>query len=177
MDRRLLTGAYDRSAEGYDERFRELQRVKFRAARDLLQPVPAGALCLDAGGGTALLCEWLREERPDLAAASWLVIDLSLGMLRIARRRAPLTAAADLARPPLRDGSCALVAAFTSLLDDVPGALHALGALLVPRGQLVVSFLRDEAPPAAQVARSSGLRLAAGPIDAGQDQLYALRKG
>src|SRR5437867_2917645 len=132
MDRRLLSGAYDRSAEGYDERFRELQRVKFRAARELLVPVAAGALCLDAGGGTALLCEWLREERPDLAAARWLVVDLSLGMLRIARTRTSLAAAADLARPPLRAGSCALVAAFTSVLDDVHRALGALGALLAP---------------------------------------------
>jgi ubiquinone/menaquinone biosynthesis C-methylase UbiE len=176
MDRRLLAAAYDRSAEGYDERFRELQRVKFRAAREFLVSLPAGALCLDAGGGTALFCEWLREERPDLAAARWLVIDLSLGMLGIARSRTPLAAAADLARPPLREGSCALVAAFTSLLDDVPRALGALAALLSPRGRLLVSFLDSEAPAAAEVARASGLFLVAGPIAAGQDRLYVLRK-
>jgi SAM-dependent methyltransferase len=176
MDRKLLAAAYDRSAESYDERFRELQRVKFRAARDLLPRVPAGALCLDAGGGTGLFCEWLREERLELAGARWLVLDLSLGMLRIARTRTPLAAAADLARPPLRDGSCALAVAFTSVLEDVPRSLRALGALLAPEGRLLISFLRDEAPPATDVARACRLRLLAGPIPSGQDRMFVLEK-
>src|SRR5437016_368209 len=68
MDSRLLAAAYDRSAEGYDERFRELQRVKFCAAAPFLEGAAAG-LCLDAGAGTALLLEWLEEERHPLAGA------------------------------------------------------------------------------------------------------------
>jgi SAM-dependent methyltransferase len=176
MDRKLLAAAYDRSAESYDERFRELQRVKFRAARDLLPPVPAGALCLDAGGGTGLFSEWLREERLPLAEARWLVVDLSLGMLRIARTRTPLVAAADLARPPLRERSCALIVAFTSVLEEVPRALRALGALLLPKGQLLISFLQDEAPPAADLARDCRLHLLAGAIPSGQDRMFVLEQ-
>jgi len=168
VDRRLLAAAYDRSAAGYDERFRELQRPKFRAAAPHLI-APPDSLCLDAGGGTALFQEWAQEEKPGLLAARWLVIDLSLGMLLVARGRAALVVAADLARPPLRPASCALVCAFTSLLDEVPRALRELAALVQPGGRLVVSFLRAEAP------RSLPLRVAA-EIDAGQDRVFVLRK-
>ncbi len=168
MDKRLLAGAYDRSAEGYDARFRELQRTKFRAAAPHLRAAP-GSICLDAGGGTGLLLEWAREELPQLLAARWLVVDLSLGMLRIARSRTPFVAAADLARPPLRPESCALVCAFTSVLDEEARALRELAALVAPQGTLVVSFLKDEAP------RALPLRLLADPA-AGQDRVFVLRK-
>ena len=167
MDRRLLAKAYDRSAEGYDERFRELQRVKFRAAAALLRP---GRLCVDAGGGTGLFLEWAREERPHLLTFRWLLIDLSLGMLRIARTRTPLVAAADLARMPVREAD--LICAFTSVLEDVPRALGELGRILKSGGQFIVSFLAAEAP-----ARfPSGLRLEAAPLPAGQDVVFVLRK-
>ncbi|MGZ6141832.1 MAG: class I SAM-dependent methyltransferase [Myxococcales bacterium] len=168
MDRRLLAKAYDRSAEGYDERFRALQRVKFRAAAPLLEP---GPLCVDAGGGTGLLLEWARDERPQLLqGARWLVVDLSLGMLRLARGRTPLVVAADLARLPVREAD--LVCAFTSVLAEVPRALGELERALRPGGQLVVSFLAAEAP-----ARfPDRLRLEAGPLPAGQDVVFSLRK-
>ncbi len=168
MDKRLLASAYDRSAEGYDERFRQLQRTKFRAAAPYLRAAP-GSICLDAGGGTGLLLEWAGEELPELVAARWLVVDLSLGMLRIARTRTPLIAAADLARPPLRPASCALVCAFTSVLDEAARALRELGALVEPQGILVVSFLKEEAP------RALPLPLLA-EADAGQDRVFVLRK-
>lgn len=174
MDRHLLAAAYDRSAAGYDARFRELQRVKFRAAARFLRPLSAGALALDAGGGTGLFLEWAREETPQLAAARWLIVDLSLGMLRIARARTPLVAAADLARLPLREAD--LVCAFTSLLDQVPALLRELGRALKPGGQLAASFLAAEAPEAGSIARASGLALEAGPLPAGQDHVFVLER-
>jgi ubiquinone/menaquinone biosynthesis C-methylase UbiE len=167
VDRRLLAKAYDRSAEGYDSRFRELQRVKFRAAAPFLRP---GPLCVDAGGGTGLLLEWARDERPELLRARWLVIDLSLGMLRIARTRTPLVAAADLARLPLREAD--LICAFTSILDDATRALGETARILKSGGQLIASFLEAEAPS----RFPPGLRLEAGPLPAGQDVVFALRK-
>jgi len=174
VDRRLLAAAYDRSAEEYDARFRELQRVKFRAAAPLLDVPEPGALGVDAGGGTGLFVEWLRDEAPRFTAARWLVLDLSLGMLRIARGRTPLVAAADLAHLPLRDAQ--LVCAFTSLLEDVSASLRELGRALKPGGQLAVSFLADEAPAGRAIARAACLRLQAGPLPAGQDRLFILRK-
>jgi len=170
VDRRLLAAAYHRSADGYDERFRDLQRAKFRAAGPLLGK--AGGLCLDAGGGTGLFVEWLRAEAHPLQAARWLELDLSLAMLKIARARTPLLLAADLARPALRPASIEIIVAFTSVLDEVPRALRELGRLLKPGGQLVVSFLAAEAP----ASFGDALRVEAGPVPAGQDHLFALRK-
>ncbi len=174
VDRRLLQAAYDRSAEGYDERFRALQREKFRAAAPLLALPGAGTLCVDAGGGTGLLLEWARDERPQLLRARWVVVDASLGMLRRARARTPLVVAADLARLPF--GAAGLVCAFTSILDAPAHALHELGRAVRAGGQLVASFLVKEAPGGAAVARWSGMRLEAGPVPAGQDVLFVLRK-
>lgn len=165
MDRRLLAAAYDRSAEGYDARFRDLQRPKFRAAAPWLRP-PAGSLCVDAGGGTGLLLEWAREEQPQLLQARWFLFDISMGMLREARRRTPRLALADVARPPLKSGSCALVCAFTSVLDQTPRVLKALHDLVAPGGILAVSFLKAEAPSLNAIAS----------VDAGQDRIFILRK-
>ena len=164
MDRRLLAAAYDRSADGYDERFRDLQRPKFRAVAPFLK-APAGSLCLDAGGGTALLLEWAGVEQPQLLESRWLVLDASLGMLQKARARAPLLVGADIARMPLRDGACALVCAFTSVLAGVPRTLRELRRVTAPGGTLVVSFLKAEAPV-----------LEARAIDAGQDRIFVLGK-
>jgi ubiquinone/menaquinone biosynthesis C-methylase UbiE len=174
VDRRLLAAAYDRSAEGYDARFRDLQRVKFRAAAPLLQPVPEGALCLDAGGGTGLLLEWAREEAPQLAGGRWLVVDVSPGMLRVARARTPLLACADLSRLPVREAR--LVCAFTSVLDDVDAQLRELGRAVLPGGQLAVSFLAAEAPEPEAVESKAGLSLQARPIVAGQDRVFVLKR-
>ena len=111
-----------------------------------------------------------REEQPQLLHSRWLVIDLSLGMLGIARTRTPLVAAADLARMPVREAD--LICAFTSVLEDVPRALGELGRILKSGGQLIVTFLAAEAP-----ARfPSGLRLEADPLPAGQDVVFVLRK-
>src|SRR5438105_3081828 len=119
VDLHLLRRAYDRSAEGYDQRFRALQREKYRAmAAALPRPPPAGLL-LDAGAGTALFAEWLAdaaephpELRAGLSALRCLALDASLGMLQQARGRAVLPVVADLALPPLRPSTCALIVAF-----------------------------------------------------------------
>lgn len=173
-DRKVLAAAYDRSADTYDARFRELQAPKYRAALPFLPRVPEGALCLDAGGGTGLFLEFLREQDHPLARARWLLLDLSLGMLARARARAELTVAADLSHPPLRPQSVALVVAFTSLLDDVRRTLREMQLLLVPGGTLVASFLAPEAK--AELAEVASLRHMAGPVPAGQDGLFVFRK-
>lgn len=174
MDARLLAAAYDRSAPGYDERFRALQQVKFRAAAPFLGQPAQGALCLDAGGGTALFAEWAAAEAQQLLQGRWLVVDASRGMLGQALARTRVVAAADLRRLPLRPASCALVCSFTALLGDVAQGLRELGLVTAPGGRLVVSFLAAEAPQGEEVQRLSGLRLLARPRAAGQDTLFAL---
>jgi ubiquinone/menaquinone biosynthesis C-methylase UbiE len=174
MDRKALAAAYDRSADSYDERFGALQEVKYRAALPHLPAVAEGALCLDAGGGTGLFQAFLQEQNHALSRARWLLLDMSVGMLRAARKRSPLFVAADLSYPPLRPETVALAVAFTSLLEDVRRTLRQMQLLLVPGGSLVASFLAPEAKAA--LAEVGSLRQMAGPVEAGQDQLYVFRK-
>ena len=195
MDLRTLSLAYDRSASDYDERFRALQREKYRAAAALLVPwlhgerpgLSAGARVLDAGAGTGLLAEWLCEGdephaklrarlRAPLEAGRLFALDASLGMVRQAAPRLALALVADLALPPFKPGSFALVLAFTAVLDRIPQALAALGALVAPGGALCVSFLTGESPDGSAVAAASGLGYLAGER-AGQDHLFVLVRG
>jgi ubiquinone/menaquinone biosynthesis C-methylase UbiE len=171
VDLRILSAAYDRSAAGYDERFRKLQREKFRAAAPWLLPDP-GAFCLDAGGGTGLLVEWAREEAPSIAQARWLVADVSLGMLRHAEGRGARIAA-DIRALPFAEAAFTVVCAFTSVLMEAPLALDELARCVAHRGRLAVSFLREQSPRSLRVR---GLRVEAGPVPAGQDELFVLRK-
>ncbi len=193
---RTLAAAYDRSAEGYDDRFRGLQREKYRAGLSLLLPwlLEAGAplatgqagrpWLLDAGAGTGLFAEWLRDaDEPfakaraallaPLLAGRWVALDASLAMVRQSAPRACVPLVADLAAPPLKKSSFALVVAFTAVLDRVPHALAALGELVQPGGALLVTFLVRESPTQAQVAESSGLSYR-GHARAGQDRLHLL---
>jgi SAM-dependent methyltransferase len=192
VDLRTLTRAYDRSAASYDERFRALQRPKYRAAALLLEqagflsrPLPPDALVLDAGAGTALFAEWLRdgaEPHGELRArlcsvlerGRLVTLDLSVEMLRRARPRTGVAVAADLARPPLRRESCELVVSFTALLENVPQSLRALGALVRPGGLLCASFLQRESPAPDALARWSGLLPTLPPLAAGQDLVHVV---
>ena len=192
---RTLAAAYDRSAADYDERFRALQREKYRAGLSLLLPwmlEPGSPLAnkagtpwlLDAGAGTGLFAEWLRAEgephvnaralllRP-LEAARCVALDASLAMVQKSRARGCLPLVADLAAPPLRDHGFALVVAFTAVLDRVPSGLAALGSAVQPGGALLVTFLAGESPTSEQVAAATGLRYRGG-ARAGQDRLHLL---
>ena len=198
MDLRTLARAYDRSAATYDERFRALQRPKYRAAALLLEQArEAGwaqrtlapdALILDAGAGTGLFVEWLQdraEPHPGLrgeilhaiAQGRFVALDASVAMLREGLPRTRASVAADLARPPLREKSCQLVLSFTALLENVPASLRALGALVRPGGLLCASFLARESPAPEQVARWSGLAPTLSPIAAGQDLVHLVGQG
>lgn len=166
MDLKTLARAYDRSAAEYDERFRALQRPKYEAAVRLLGGL-SRMRCLDAGGGTGLFA----EVAPQLELT---VLDVSVEMLRIARGRGLRCVQADLSAPPLRARSFPLVVSFTAVLAQAPRALRALGELTAR--DLVVSFLADEAPAAADVARCAGLTLANAPVRAGQDRVFHVRR-
>jgi len=184
VDRDLLARAYDRTAGTYDEQFRAQQREKYRAAARLLEAdaPPPGPL-LDAGGGTALFAEWLADAREPAAAVrgqlrarTLVVLDASLGMLRNAASRAPLRIAGDLEAPPFGP-RFAVVVAFTSLLGDAAAGVRALGEVLLPGGLLALTMLAGEAPPAARLARAAALRHLAGPVPAGRDRAFLLRRG
>jgi SAM-dependent methyltransferase len=194
MDLATLARAYDRSAAGYDERFRPLQREKYRAAAPLLEAwiatahprLPSGGRVLDAGAGTGLFAEWLLDDRepfPELRRAlaaplsegRWIDLDVSRGMLLHAGRRGASRVQADLARPPFPPRSFGLVLAFTSLLDRVGASLAALGGLVAPGGALCASVLAPECPGGEKVAAATSLGYV-GSVLAGQDRIHLLRR-
>lgn len=189
VDALTLARAYDRSAEGYDERFAALQRPKFEAGARLLDRwlaralLPAGARALDAGAGTGLLAAWLREGPGGAGAGALrtlvdggrlLALDASGQMLLRARARGLPCLRADLARPPFAAGAFALVLSFTSLLGDPAPGLRALASLVAPGGALLVTLLARDWPGAGALASASGLFALAEEAAAGQDHACLL---
>jgi SAM-dependent methyltransferase len=203
VDFKTLARAYDRSAASYDDRFRALQRPKYEAAARLLGGLAAGTRCLDAGGGTGLFAEFAPALRVTVLDASLAMLrvaarraaererstqrpgqQIALAGQPIAPAGQPIALAGqggslwcvlgDLSAPPFPPRSFPLVVSFTAVLGDAPRSLRALGALVSPGGRLVLSFLASEAPPAAQIARHTGLGLVAGPARAGQDDVTVL---
>lgn len=189
MDALTLARAYDRSAEGYDQRFAALQRPKFEAGARLLErwlaraPLSAGARALDAGAGTGLLAAWLREGPGGAGAAALralldggrlLALDVSGRMLQRARARGLPCLRGDLARPPLAPGTLALVLSFTSLLGDPAPGLRALASLVAPGGAFLVTLLAHDWPGTGTLAAATGLFAFAEEAAAGQDRACLL---
>jgi len=173
--KRELRRAYDRDAVGYDERFAELQRVKYAALLDEVELDP-GALVLDLGGGSGLLLAALAErvslERPPL------LLDLSAGMLREARGRRCRRAQADAESLPLRSGCVDIAFAVTSLLgtrSQVLSALLEARRVLRAGGTLAFSLLTSETwEGLSDDLAACGLELRAGPLGCGQDTGYVV---
>jgi ubiquinone/menaquinone biosynthesis C-methylase UbiE len=143
-----LRRSYDRSAEGYDARFGELQRAKYRAMLEADGRGPASDLSpgpwLDLGCGTGLLAEYLREQA--LAPASLVGVDFSRGMLARARARGLAALQAELTALPFRDAAFRVVFAFTTLRiidagDAEARALAETARVLAPGGHLLTTVL------------------------------------
>jgi ubiquinone/menaquinone biosynthesis C-methylase UbiE len=143
-----LRRSYDRSADGYDERFRALQREKYRLMLEAEGPEPGGRLrpgrWLDLGCGTGLLAEWLRER--GLGALPLVGVDFSRAMLRHARLRGVPALQAELGALPFRDAAFRGAFAFTALrIVGADGAevaaLSELARVVAPGGRLVATVL------------------------------------
>ncbi len=173
---REVAAKYDATAdEHYDLRYMDVQFSKYDlllAHAERLLGIDATRLhflgvVVDSGCGSGLLIPWLAE-RGLLGRARVVGIDISAGMLAMARqkaRRRPGTdfihATAEL--PPLRDGvaSCELSVSTCQNLDDAQQALYlpALRGILHARAPLLLfSILAKSAPAAAIAAIESHMR-------------------
>ncbi|MBN2359828.1 MAG: methyltransferase domain-containing protein [Deltaproteobacteria bacterium] len=132
------TAYYDAFSRSYDRR----RRVGYHALVDDLEAelvarfAPRG-LVLDAGCGTGQILE--RLGRAGIRACG---VDLSSGMLRQARSRAPLLVRGDLVALPFGDGRFDAVCCFKVLahVPEVGRALAELGRLVRPGGFLIAEF-------------------------------------
>jgi SAM-dependent methyltransferase len=118
------------------------------------------------------LAEWLAERLPGSPPLRLHGLDLSAGMLGLARARSVVAVQADLDRLPYPDGAFGAVLAFTTLAiapGPVARALAEIARVLAPGGLLAVSVLARSAPP--DFDRDLGAAgLLAGPrIPCGQD--------
>lgn len=83
-DEPVAKAAYEELAEGYDEEFETNPyntEMEFPATTSLIPPV-AGQRILDAGCGTGIYSEWLRERGAEVVG-----VDVSEGMLEMAREK------------------------------------------------------------------------------------------
>lgn len=158
MDATFLRRAYDRCADGYDERFAAQQSEKFAAlAAHVPAPAP-GALVLDAGAGTGLLGPALAQIGPRWATIRIVACDLSVAMLRHARPRATACVQADARRLPFARASFQRIFCVTGIVaaEDLAPALVSFCRVLAPGGWLALSLrsaelARDPAATAAEL--------------------------
>lgn len=148
-DRTGQAEAFDAIGDRYDEAFPH-KEGQIEAGGWLTASLPEGARVLDLGCGTGL------PTARQLSDAGLRVtgIDLSAGMLDLARRNVPGAefVRADIADlgdgGPLAAGSFAGVTAFFALLmlprKEIPGALRAVHELLEPGGLLALSMVEAD---------------------------------
>lgn len=148
-DRTGQAEAFDAIGDRYDEAFPH-KEGQIAAGGWLTASLPAGSRVLDLGCGTGL------PTARDLTAAGFQVtcVDLSPGMLELARRNVPQArfVRADVADltggGPLPQGGFAAVATFFTLLmlprAEIPVALGTLRDLLEPGGLLALGMVEAD---------------------------------
>lgn len=134
---------YDIWSETYDHTLNPVVAMDARHTIAMLAP-KSGELILDAGCGTG------RNLLPLMAAGSQPIgIDLSIGMLKVARRNmpdAPL-AVADLQKPypfQVSQFDAVLCALIGEHLDNLPATFQEMNQVLKPGGRLIFSVYHPE---------------------------------
>jgi len=143
----VIRERYESTCDSYDELYRAEQYKKYYVALKKVKPY---GVVLDAGCGTALLAEFLKGWGLLGDLESYICLDYSGCMLRIASWKLGVLCngnchviLGDVESIPLRDGSVDVAYAFTvlDLLDDPLRGLRELSR--VTRDSIVVSVMRE----------------------------------
>jgi ubiquinone/menaquinone biosynthesis C-methylase UbiE len=136
--------SYDAVAGAYADSLRDeldgkpLDRALLAA---LIEQTPSGAAVADLGCGPGHVTGWLAAH-----GASAVGIDLSAGMIEVARREQPGTEfrVGDLLSLPAADGEFGALVAFYSIIHlapgELPGALAEMHRVLRPGGLALLAF-------------------------------------
>jgi ubiquinone/menaquinone biosynthesis C-methylase UbiE len=129
---------YDDFASGYErERGRGYHKLLDDLELSVLTPLVAGRRVLEIGCGTGLILGRLARDASD----AW-GIDLSPGMLQVARRRGLQAVLSSATQLPFADGSFDVVCSFKVLphVPDIATALSEAVRVTRPGGVLVLEF-------------------------------------
>lgn len=167
---------YDETAPRYDSRYQEIQVAKLKYLSNYL-PEKINKL-LDVGCGTGLLLAEM-EWRADEAFG----VDLSAGMLEIAKRRCRRAklVQADAEHLPFADETFDCVISFTLLqnLSDPPAAVREMARVLKKGGTAIITSLKykHSAEEMKGWAEAAGLKVVAwGTIEKSEDNFCVCRK-
>lgn len=171
-----LRKLYDETSSRYDERYAELQSVKYRTIIKYL-PEQAGCI-LDLGCGTGLLLEKLRKRRGLVVG-----VDASKGMLKRAKSRGkgPRLVLADADSLPFRNDVFDCVVSVTLLqnMPDPARTVRELERVLRKGGTGILTSLKRKhlVENLRSWAREAGLEVkASGEIEASEDVFCVVQK-
>jgi malonyl-CoA O-methyltransferase len=151
IERLGVREGYDLWSETYDQTLNPVVAMDARHTLRLLAP-KRGEQILDAGCGTGRNLQAICK-----AGGQPIGIDLSIGMLKVARRNlpdAPL-AVADLQKPypfPAAQFDAVLCALIGEHLDDLPKTFREMNQVLKPNGRLIFSVYHPEMAAAGKEA-------------------------
>jgi ubiquinone/menaquinone biosynthesis C-methylase UbiE len=153
--KRELKRRYDMTAHFYDRRYGEIQREKYDV---VLANIANADRILDVGCGTGMLLGPLGE-RARLVVG----VDMSVKMLRAAKKRAPsaFLVLADADHLPFADGSFG-VAVSVTLLQNMPEpgkTVREVGRVLQPNGVAIITSLKRKHSQKQLAAWASGANL------------------
>jgi demethylmenaquinone methyltransferase/2-methoxy-6-polyprenyl-1,4-benzoquinol methylase len=143
IPKRELKRRYDLTAYIYDRRYKEIQREKYKT---ILANIARVDRILDLGCGTGMLLGQLKE-RARLVVG----VDISVEMLRAAKRRAPgaLLVLADADSLPFSEGSFDAVISVTLLqnMPDPAKTVCEIARVLRSNGKAIITSLKRKHSP------------------------------
>lgn len=127
--KQVIKEQYDKTADIYDARYKEIQEEKYRI---MLEDLQLKEPILDLGCGTGMLQDFLKTKL--------IGIDISFGMLK---RSKELSIQGDAENLPFKDNSFNTVLSFTTLqnLESAGKLFRELARVLRPEGLAVVTVL------------------------------------